>query len=223
MNMIKISKNKNIKNKGFTLIETLVSLALFSIVLVISGGVILSVINSNKKNQAIASVVSNLNYSLDSMIRDIKTGYLYKCGTYSGTMSIEALKANTDNSANQCDNSNTIILVSTISGTDVVVKYEFKSTADANGYIEKTVYPSSGVVSSYNITDKNNVDIESAKFTIKNPDSLDCELDCPRGYGQPSVFVSIKGLSAGEVLDASRFYVQTFISQRLINTTNFKN
>jgi prepilin-type N-terminal cleavage/methylation domain-containing protein len=222
MNSIKIKKNKYKHNKGFTLVETLVSLALFSIVLVISGGVILSVINSNKKNQAIASVVSNLNYSLDSMIRDIKTGYLYKCGTYNGSMTIEALKSNNDNTFNQCNDSSSIILISTISGNDVVVKYEFKNPGDSNGYIEKTVY-TLGVASLYNITDKNNVNIKSVNFTIKNPDSRDCHPNCSYGeYGQPSVFVAIKGLSGSELIDASRFYVQTFISQRFINTTNFK-
>lgn len=223
MNLIKIRKNKYIHNKGFTLIETLVSLALFSIVLVISGGVILSVINSNKQNQAIASVVSNLNYSLDSMIRDIKTGYLYKCGTYSGNMTISDLKANSDISANQCTNSKSIILISTISGNDIVVKYEFKNSIDLiNGYIEKTVY-SPGVANVYNITDKNNVNIQSVNFTIQNPDSRDCSPNCIGSYGQPSVFVAIKGLSGSELVDASRFYIQTFISQRLINTTNFKH
>lgn len=224
INREKINKIKEIKDKGFTLVETLVSLALFSIVLVISGGVILSVVNSNKENQAIAAVASNLNYSLDSMIRDIKTGYLYKCGTYNGLMTIDGLK--TDNSnTNQCTNSSSIILISTISGNDVVVKYEFKQVTNSNGYIEKTVYNSGGVSSSYNVTDRNNVNIQSLGFKITNPDSLDCGINCPLGYGQPSVFVTIKGFSdnENESINASRFFVQTFISQRLINRTNFKN
>ena len=156
------------------------------------------------------------------MIRDIKTGYLYKCGTYNGSMTIDALKSDINIAANECTDTKTIILVSTITGTDVVVKYEFKNPVGSNGYIEKTVYPP-GVANTYNITDKNNVNIKSVNFMIKNPDSLDCHPDCHSAYGQPSVFVTIKGLSGSELVDASRFYVQTFISQRLINTTNFKN
>lgn len=221
-NKIRIKKTKE---KGFTLVETLVSLALFSIVLVIAGGVILSVINSNKRNQAISSVVSNLNYSIDSMIRDIKTGYLYKCGNYSGPMTIAGMKADTstDNNVSPCTNDKAIFLVSTISGNDIVVKYEFKKPINSNGYIEKTIYNSGGITNSYNITDKNNVDISSVNFTLKTPNALDCGSACSLDFGQPSVFVVIKGLSGSELIDASRFYVQTFISQRLINTTNFKN
>ncbi len=219
----KNNKNINKRIKGFTLIEILISLALFSFVLMISGSVIVSVIDINKRGQAVSSVVNNLNYSIDSMIRDIKTGYLYKCNSgITGTINVSVLKSS--NEKGDCDNGGTnIMLISTISGVDTVVKYEFIHKTDTvNGYIKKTIYKDDvDIPLSYSITDKVNVNIENMYFRVKNPDSLECSGVC--SYGQPSVFLSVKGLAGNTSLDASKFFLQTFISQRLINLTDYKN
>jgi prepilin-type N-terminal cleavage/methylation domain-containing protein len=59
---------------GFTLIELLVSIGIFAIVVIIVTGAISTVIDANKKSQTITSVVNNLNFTLESMTRAIKTG-----------------------------------------------------------------------------------------------------------------------------------------------------
>lgn len=219
INRIILKKNKQ---KGFTLVETLVALALFSVVLVISGGVIVSIININKKNQAISSVVSNLNYSIDSMIRDIKTGYMYKCNIDGSVVTgndktVEALKLLPATGEGVCDD---LVLISTISGDDTVVEYRLVKSVDGNNFIEKTVY-TAGVTTPYSITDKINVDISSLLFEVRNPLSLD-DADINGKKGQPTVFIVIKGKSGAENVEASDFFVQTLISQRLPNLTNFK-
>jgi len=59
---------------GFTLIEMLVSVALFSIVVVIAMGAILTVLDSNRKAQTVNSVMNNLNFAMESITRHVKTG-----------------------------------------------------------------------------------------------------------------------------------------------------
>jgi prepilin-type N-terminal cleavage/methylation domain-containing protein len=59
---------------GFTLIEMLVSIALFAIVMVVCIGALLSLVGANKKAQALESVMNNLNISLDDMVRSIREG-----------------------------------------------------------------------------------------------------------------------------------------------------
>ena len=59
---------------GFTLIELMVSVALFAIVVMISMTAILSVVDSTKKAQSMKSVMNNLNFALETMTRSIKTG-----------------------------------------------------------------------------------------------------------------------------------------------------
>ncbi len=67
--------------RGFTLVEMIVSLAIFSVVAVIAIGALLKVIDANKKAQSIQSSVTNLNFALESMSRDIRTGTDIECST----------------------------------------------------------------------------------------------------------------------------------------------
>ena len=64
---------------GFTLVEMLVSVALFSVVMLIAVGALVTMAEANRKAETVKSVVNNLNFALDSMSRTIRTGYLYHC------------------------------------------------------------------------------------------------------------------------------------------------
>jgi prepilin-type N-terminal cleavage/methylation domain-containing protein len=64
---------------GFTLIEMLVSLALFTIVVTIAVGSLLVLISGNSRLQGEQSVMTTLAFALDSMSREIRTGSGYYC------------------------------------------------------------------------------------------------------------------------------------------------
>lgn len=66
--------------RGFTLIEMVVSVALFAIVMTICVDVLLSLVNANRKAQALQSVMNNLDIALDGMVRGIREGSDYHCG-----------------------------------------------------------------------------------------------------------------------------------------------
>ncbi len=72
--------------KGFTLIEILVSVAIFATVMVISLGALLSMSESDRKAQTLKSVVNNLNFTLDAMSRAMRTGVNYHCDIGQGTV-----------------------------------------------------------------------------------------------------------------------------------------
>ncbi len=76
--------NTQSSKRGFTLIELLVSTAIFTMVMVIAMGALLSMSESDRKAQTIKAVIDNLNFSLDSMTRAIRTGSNYHCGSQSG-------------------------------------------------------------------------------------------------------------------------------------------
>ncbi len=59
---------------GFTLIEMLVSVGLFSVVLTVALGSILTIADANKKARSLMSVMGNLNFAVDALTRSIKTG-----------------------------------------------------------------------------------------------------------------------------------------------------
>lgn len=66
-------------SQGFTLIEILVSVAIFATVMVIALGALLSMTESDRKAQTLKSVINNLNFSLDAMSRAMRTGVNYHC------------------------------------------------------------------------------------------------------------------------------------------------
>ena len=70
---------------GFTLVEMLVAVSLFAVVMTVSIGALLSLIDANRKAQAIQSVMNNLNVALDGMVRNIRMGHTYHCGSANET------------------------------------------------------------------------------------------------------------------------------------------
>ena len=63
------------------MIELLVSMALFIVVITMGVGALMVLINANSKAQNINDSVSNIQFALDSMAREIRTGYAYYCSS----------------------------------------------------------------------------------------------------------------------------------------------
>lgn len=68
------------KHKGFTLIEVMVSVSVFAIILTVGIGSLLTINNAYRKSQTERVVIDNLNFALESMSREIRTGSQYTCG-----------------------------------------------------------------------------------------------------------------------------------------------
>src|SRR3990167_2897905 len=66
---------------GFTLIELLVSVAVFSVIMAISLGSVISILDAGRKANSLRSVMTNLNFAVEVMSREIKFGKNYYCGT----------------------------------------------------------------------------------------------------------------------------------------------
>lgn len=71
--------------RGFTLIEMLVSVAIFSVVMVIALGALLAISVSDRKAETIKSVINNINFSVESIARAVRIGQSWGCGTTPGT------------------------------------------------------------------------------------------------------------------------------------------
>lgn len=66
--------------RGFTLVEMIVAIALFSVVMLVSVGALLALVNANRKAHALQSVMNNLNIALDGIVRATRMGSTYHCG-----------------------------------------------------------------------------------------------------------------------------------------------
>ena len=78
-------KNEYTRSRGFTLIEMLVSVALFSIVMTIVAAAYLNLLNLDRQAKATNDVSASLNFVTDTMARLIRTGTNYACNGVAGT------------------------------------------------------------------------------------------------------------------------------------------
>jgi len=65
--------------RGFTLVEMLVSVALFSIVMLASTSALFTVIGANTQTQSINAMMTGTSFSMESMSRLIRTGAGFSC------------------------------------------------------------------------------------------------------------------------------------------------
>ncbi|MBI2023791.1 type II secretion system protein [Candidatus Giovannonibacteria bacterium] len=67
--------------RGFTLLEILISLGVFSIAVFIILTVLFSVSDAQKKTIAVQNAQDNLRYAFEAMTKEIRTGKVFHCGT----------------------------------------------------------------------------------------------------------------------------------------------
>ncbi|MEK7599213.1 MAG: prepilin-type N-terminal cleavage/methylation domain-containing protein [Patescibacteria group bacterium] len=87
-----MAKNKNINNKaeqinlltGFTLIELIVALGVFSVAIFMSTSTFLNLQNAERKVQNEVNLQDNLRFGLEMMAKEIRTGRDYHCGFSAG-------------------------------------------------------------------------------------------------------------------------------------------
>ena len=67
------------QEKGFSLIELMVSLSVFSIIMVAGIGTLIKLIDANAKAQALYSAMTNVSFALDSITREVRQGRSIRC------------------------------------------------------------------------------------------------------------------------------------------------
>lgn len=187
--------NKTSPNDAFTLVEVLVSVSIFAIVMLVATGAVFTIVESNKKTHTLKSVMTNLNFALESMARDMRVGFSYRCNgvgdcTSGGTTFI--YKANRDVDGDGFYNAG--------DGNDQI---EYTTSS---GRIMKRIY--SNGQSAVPVT-ASEIYIESMKFYLFGSGASDGQ--------QPKVLITIDGY-AGIGQTRSDFNIQTTVSQRAIDS-----
>lgn len=76
--------SRSASEKGFTLLEMVISLGIFSIVIVTAVGAMLAVGNAQKKAALVQNIQDNLRFALESMTKEMRTGLDFKGDLPSG-------------------------------------------------------------------------------------------------------------------------------------------
>ncbi|OGI57149.1 hypothetical protein A3B85_03400 [Candidatus Nomurabacteria bacterium RIFCSPHIGHO2_02_FULL_37_13] len=71
-------QNNNNKN-GYTIIETMIAVSLFLVIAITGMGTLLNANVLHNKSQNMRSIMDDLNFIMEDMSRNIRTGYSYRC------------------------------------------------------------------------------------------------------------------------------------------------
>ena len=186
---------------GFTLVEMIVSVALFAVVMLVSVSTLLALVNANRKAQALQSVINNLSIALDSIARSARMGSVYHGAGGDGSC------GGTDyTNPSDCPNGGSILAFRPFGSTpsDPPWLYVFDSSTHE---LKKSVTGS--LIDALPITAPE-VTIDDLKFYVVGT--------TPGDSTQPKIIVIVKG-SAGAVGSSARttFHVQATAVQRLLD------
>ena len=67
--------------KGFTLIELMTAMAIFTVIMAISMGSITGIFDANRKSRSLKTAITNLNLAVESMSKEMRFGKNYHCDT----------------------------------------------------------------------------------------------------------------------------------------------
>ena len=224
-------KHNKVNTSGFTLIEMLVSLSLFTVVVTMSVGTLLVLIDANGRAQSMQLIMTNLSFSLDSMTREIRTGTYWYCDDASGTNppgSIPAVTATRD-----ClpgDDGDYISIIET--GDSITSPYgtnRITYAYDSDFYTSDTGIPNHGAIlrklggptgaeSSWVPLTGTDILIDEMRLSVSETDTYSVSSN----LFQPTVSIYIHGIagldsSGGAVTKTKEFELQTSITQRLID------
>jgi prepilin-type N-terminal cleavage/methylation domain-containing protein len=203
---------------GFTLVEVMISIGLFTVVMVIGIGAILGVSSTHRKTQAMRTVVDNLSFLVEDMSRSMRLGGYFVCvpdPVNDFTLSVWSGVQNTSDGTDckgisfepywsyiPSDYTNQVIyMMDEVDGVGTIFKKEAENTSLSLNEM-KPVTPA-----------EINIDVEHSGFTVIGSDPN----DAPKL--QPKVIIVLKGkVKVGNT--ENDFNLQTTVSARLLDVTS---
>lgn len=184
-----------LRSGGFTLIEIMVALGLFTIVITISLGSILSIFDANRRAQSSKTIVDNLNYTIESLARTVRFGSNYHCDHNNSNSNL--------NQPQNCPNGDERLAV-TFEGSVIV----YRVCPASVGFVIKRSIAGEGRCSDSTMIPITSPDavIQHAKFYVLGSATGDSN--------QPYVLVIIQGYVGNKPTAQSNFTIQTMMSQR---------
>ncbi|MBA3284792.1 MAG: type II secretion system protein [Nitrosopumilus sp.] len=182
---MKSSINKNTQT-GFTIIEMMVSIAIFMVVITLGLTATLGMINANRKSQTGTLVISNLSLAIEAMTKTLRT----------------AVPDSTTNITYSSSSAEGSTYIKFIPGTGIGwVEYYFDQT---NYQIIRKTYDEGNNVISEAFLTGDDVEIQKVRFRVTEDGEV------------PTVLILVEAQAGSK--QQSKFYIQSLVSRRLINT-----
>lgn len=201
---------------GFTLIEMLVSLALFTIVSTVTVGALLSLIGGNQRLLTQQTLTSSAIFSLDNMTREIRTGSYYNCRPASWFTDMSYNQNTLGTTPRDCPGTTGVSFVesSTRTSSGGRVAYYFATDTGIPGN-PITLWRRIGNESPSKLLPDDIVLTSDSRFIVGGSAPLNSAITTPIGYNrQPQVTVI---MVLAETADTRAQILQTTITQRSLD------
>ena len=202
--------------RGFTLVEMIVSLAIFTIVAVVALTALIKIIDANNKAQTIQSAVTSLSFSLDAMSREIRSGSNIQCvkeshGDFDPTTANLAITSCSIGAGDtliafQSSRSNT-------SGS-CALWYAYYFTGGTSPQFEKAEQPVTTTDCSDRFYSTSFTSIIPQNITLSSSQSQMGVIYDQNTHPYPLVFVELSGTAGTKAVTQTDFTVQTAASPR---------
>lgn len=217
------NKNKlRLQNsQGFTLLEMMVSVSIFTIVMTISIGAILTLDGSLQKAKTMRAAVENVSFALEGMAKKIRTGDFINCSTDPAN-NFEVVGATNNISPRDCPNGGRRITF-LYAEQNEYVSYQFRSGAIEVGTYNILRTPAD---ESNNVLTGSDVTIEDMKFYVTGACPPEANRSGKTSYCsspdspnlQPLIKITLTGrANPGKASSDTRFTIQTTVSPRILD------
>jgi prepilin-type N-terminal cleavage/methylation domain-containing protein len=199
---LNIARRSQHDQRGFTLVEMIVAVGLFAIVMVVCVSALLSLVNANRKAQALQSVINNLNIALDGIVRSARMG-----SNYHGAGGDASCGASDYQTAHDCVNGGTILAFEPYGNTPADPPWIYSFQKDQNGVGRIYKQENGGMPIAITAPEVSIDDLEFFVVGTTPGDSI-----------QPKVVIVIKGTAGVPGSKAqTTFHVQATAVQRLLD------
>lgn len=173
--------------RGYTLLELIVSLGLFSMVMLIVMGAYLTLISLDRQARASSQLASSLSFAVESMARSMRTGTTYAC--------------NANGSAPNCAAGGSSI--SFVDTNGQTITYLLKSDGSI-GQCTGGLCTSSSAIA---LSDRR-INVQTLRFYVRGVGTSD--------RVQPQVTFALSGTMVTDAGETTSFSIQTGATQRLL-------
>ncbi len=214
--MMKIFKH----NRGFTLVEAMIAVGLFSVIMTIGIGAILGVNSTHRKTQSMRTAIDGLSFLMEDMARSIRLGADLYC--HNGLIPPTILQVANGTTQNTQDgvSCNAIVFEpywqAQLSNPENQIMYFIDDDSNGNG----TIYKKENTNDSFDIDDmlpstSADIDIDTARsgFTVIGAEDSSDTI-------QPRVTIVLVGTVTLAGVE-TEFHMQTTVSQRLLDIDSF--
>ena len=185
--------------RGYTLLELIVSIGLFSMVMLVVMGLYLALISHDRQARATNQLVANLSFGIESMIRNVRTGTHYTGGTTTVNCTVAGSGTN-----------GTFTRLTFCDSQDQAMHYRLNSTGTI-GQCSGSAVTTCSDATAIPLTDPR-ITITSLSFNVRG-----VGVTGANALVQPQVTVSVRGTMETDAGKTASFVIQTSGTQRLLD------